>query len=85
VLRNWGNVLEAQENWVEALQIYIGVLAIDLNYNEELISLNIKDLGKMLKVLEESKFETVWRNVTGEECSEEWLSVFRAANEAEEE
>ncbi|ACC79257.1 tetratricopeptide repeat protein [Nostoc punctiforme] len=32
-LGKWGRVLEAQENYAEALQIYIRVLAIDLEHN----------------------------------------------------
>lgn len=83
-LRNWSNVLATQGNWAEALQIGIKLLAIDLEHNQEWVSADVKGMGRMLKVLGESQFQAVWREVTGEECSEEWLSVFRAANEAQE-
>ncbi len=83
-LRNWSNVLATQGNWAEALQIGIKLLAIDLEHNQELVSSDVKGMGRMLKVLGESQFQAVWREVTGEDCSEEWLSAFRKANEAEE-
>jgi tetratricopeptide (TPR) repeat protein len=83
-LATWGETLEAQENWNEAIKIYIKALAIDIEHNEEWISLSIRNLGRILKVLGERQFEAVWAEVTGEECSEEWLSAFRKANEAEE-
>jgi len=84
-LRNWSNVLATQGNWAEALQIGIKLLAIDLEHNQDWVSSDVKGMGRMLRVLGESQFQAVWREVTGEECSEDWLSVFRAANEAEEE
>jgi tetratricopeptide (TPR) repeat protein len=84
-LRNWSNVLATQGNWAEALQIGIKLLAIDLEHNQEWVSSDVKGMGRMLKVLGESQFQAVWREVTGEKCSEEWLSAFRTANEAEEE
>jgi tetratricopeptide (TPR) repeat protein len=36
-LSQWSNLLEIQENWAEALQIYIHAFAIDLEHNEEWI------------------------------------------------
>ena len=83
-LRNWSNVLATQGNWAEALQIGIKLLAIDLEHNQEWVSSDVKGMGRMLKVLGESQFQAVWREVTSEECSEDWLSAFRKANEAEE-
>jgi tetratricopeptide (TPR) repeat protein len=84
-LRNWSNVLATQGNWAEALQIGIKLLAIDLEHNQEWVSSDVKGMGRMLKVLGESQFQAVWREVTSEECSEDWLSAFRTANEVEEE
>jgi tetratricopeptide (TPR) repeat protein len=67
-LGRWGNVLETQENWAEALQFYIHALAIDLEHNEEWIGSDITDLGRILKIMGESQFEAVWQEVTGENC-----------------
>ena len=84
-LRQWGYVLEAQENWVEALQCYISTLYIDIEHNKEWIDWRIRDLGRMLKVLGESQFEAIWREVTGDECPEELRSAIQAASEETEE
>ena len=78
-------MLATQGNWAEALQIGIKLLAIDLEHNQEWVSSDVQGMGRMLRVLGESQFQVVWREVTGEDCSEEWLSAFRTANEAEEE
>jgi hypothetical protein len=61
-------------------------LAIDLEHShEELIGLDIRNLGRMLKVLGESQFEAVWREVTDEDCPEEVRSAIQAASEENEE
>ncbi|NEQ25084.1 MAG: tetratricopeptide repeat protein [Microcoleus sp. SIO2G3] len=84
-LSQWGNLLETQEKWSEALQIYIHAFAIDLEHNEEWIGWRIKDLGRMLKAMGMSQFESVWQQVTGEECPEEVRSAIQAASEENEE
>jgi tetratricopeptide (TPR) repeat protein len=84
-LSQWGNLLEIQENWAEALQIYIHAFAINLEHNEEWIGWDIRNLGRMLKVMETSQFESVWQQVTGEECPEEVRSAIQAASEQNEE
>ncbi|MEH2254588.1 tetratricopeptide repeat protein, partial [Nostoc sp.] len=68
-LGKWGRVLEAQENYAQALQIYIRVLAIDLEHNQDWIGSDINALGRMLKQLGESQFQAIWREATGEECA----------------
>ncbi|MEH2463182.1 tetratricopeptide repeat protein [Nostoc sp.] len=70
-LNRWGQVLEAQENYAEALQIYIRVLSIDLEHNQDWIGSDIDDLGRMLQQLGESQFQVIWREVTSEECAGE--------------
>jgi tetratricopeptide (TPR) repeat protein len=70
-LGKWGRVLETQENYGEALQIYISVLAIDLEHNEEWLGLDINDLARMLQQLGETQFQSIWREATGEECAGE--------------
>ncbi|MCL6750511.1 tetratricopeptide repeat protein, partial [Nostoc sp. CCCryo 231-06] len=70
-LGKWGRVLEAQENYAEALQIYIRVLAIDLEHNQDWIGYRINDLGRMLQQLGESQFQVIWREAKGEECAGE--------------
>ena len=84
-LSQWGNLLEIQEKWAEALQIYIHAFAIDLEHNEEWIYSDIRDLGRMLKAMGMSQFESVWQQVTGEECPEEVRSAIQAASEQNEE
>jgi len=84
-LSQWGNLLEIQEKWAEALQIYIHALAVDLKHNEEWIGSDIRDLGRMLKAMGTSQFESVWQQVTGEDCPEEVRSAIQAASEENEE
>ena len=84
-LGRWGNVLETQEKWAEALQIYIHAFVIDLEHNEEWIGSDIRDLGRMLKAMGMSEFESVWQQVTGEECPEEVRSAIQAVSEENEE
>ena len=78
-------MLEALEYLIEALQSYIATLAIDLKHNQEPIGCDNRDLGRMLKVLGESQFRVIWREVTGGECPEDWLSAFQSATEENEE
>lgn len=78
-LGSWGNVLETQEKWTEALQIYLKALAIDCEHNEEWISSDIQNLGRMLKQLGESQFDAVWREVMGEDCAGELREAIWAA------
>ncbi|MFK0730827.1 MAG: tetratricopeptide repeat protein [Gloeotrichia echinulata HAB0833] len=70
-LAKWGRVLEAQENYAEALPIYIRALAIELehNHNQDLIYYYINALARMLQQLGESQFQAIWRETTGEECA----------------
>jgi len=84
-LSQWGNLLETQDKWSEALQIYIHAFAIDLEHNEEWISSDIRDLGRMLKAMGMSQFESVWQQVTGEDCPEQLRSAIQAASEENEE
>jgi tetratricopeptide (TPR) repeat protein len=84
-LTAWSQTLEAQSNWDDAAKISIQALGIDLEHNKEWIGEDIKALGRVLKVLEESQFEAVWREVTGEELTEEWRSAIQAASEENEE
>ena len=90
-LVRWGETLEAQGNQVEALSKYIQVFAIDIKHNHDEIGFqawinsDIKNLGRMLKVLGERQFEVVWREVTSEECEENLRSAIQAASEENEE
>ncbi len=84
-LNKWGNVLEAQENWTEAVKIYIQALVIDIEHNQDWIGSDIGDLGRMLKVLGESQFEAIWREVTGVECPGEVREAIWSAAERGEE
>lgn len=68
-LSQWAKVLEAQEQYSNALLIYIGVLALDLEHNQEWISSDIYDLARILKQLGESQFQAIWHKGTGEECA----------------
>ncbi len=86
-LAKWGRALEAQENYAEALQIYIRVLAIDLEHNKDLIDYYIDALARMLKQLGERQFQTIWRQAKGEECAGEvreaiWIARDRLETES---
>ncbi|WP_251960844.1 tetratricopeptide repeat protein [Nostoc commune] len=69
-LNTWGQTLEAQENWNDAMEIYIHAFAIDFRYNKSWIGSRIKNLARMLKQLGESQFDTIWQEVTSEDCPE---------------
>jgi tetratricopeptide (TPR) repeat protein len=84
-LSHWSNLLKTQEKWAEALQIYIHAFTIDFEHNEQWVSGDIRNLGRMLKIMGESQFEAVWREVKGEECPEELRSAIQAASEENEE
>ena len=71
ILNSWAQILEAQKNWIEATEKYINVLASGIEYNQEWIYYLIRHLGRMLNKLGESQFETVWREVTGEDLEGE--------------
>lgn len=85
ILWRWGNLLETLELWTEALPIYIHAFGIDLEQNEEWIGSDIKDLGRIFKVLETSQFETIWQEMTGANCPEELRLAIQAASQENEE
>jgi tetratricopeptide (TPR) repeat protein len=84
-LVEWGETLEAKQDWINALKIYIQALGIDVQHNREFVREDIRALGRMIKMLEKLQFQAVWRYVTGKECPEDWLSAIRAASEEQEE
>ena len=71
ILWKCGRVLEAQENYSGALQIYICVLAIGLQHNQDWIGYQTDNLARMLKQLGESQFQAIWRKATSGECAGE--------------
>jgi tetratricopeptide (TPR) repeat protein len=68
-LAKWGNVLEAQSNYSHALPIYIRGFVIDNEHHQEFIIFYINALARMLQVLGENQFDTIWREVTGGDCA----------------
>ncbi|RCJ23419.1 hypothetical protein A6S26_02405 [Nostoc sp. ATCC 43529] len=80
-LGKWGRVLEAQENYAQALPIYIRALAIEQEHNQDLICYYINALARMLKQLGESQFQVIWRDATGEECAGEVREVIWTARD----
>ena len=84
-LTAWGQTLEIQSNWTEAVKIYIQALVIDMEHNSEWVGSDIADLGRMLKQLGDSQFQVIWREFTGDECPGEWFSAIQKASETEEE
>ncbi len=70
-LCKWGRVLEVQSNFSEALPIYIHGFVINSEHHQEFIQAFIYLLARMLQVLGENEFDTIWREVTGEECAGE--------------
>jgi tetratricopeptide (TPR) repeat protein len=80
-----GETWEMQENWIEATTIYIQALSIDFEHNQEFIGSDIECLGRMLKMLGESEFHRIWREVTNEECPEELFSHIKSASEQNQE
>ncbi len=84
-ITDWGKMLETQENWTEALENYMQALAIDLENNEEWISSDIQDLGRILKQLGERQFKSLWLQITDEECSEKLYQAIQAASQENQE
>jgi tetratricopeptide (TPR) repeat protein len=86
-----GETLEAQGEKIEALSIYIQIFIIDSQYNREefgfreLISSDIWNLGRMLKMLGESQFDRVWQEVTGQDCPENLRLAIQAASKKNQE
>ncbi|MDZ8082295.1 MAG: tetratricopeptide repeat protein [Nostoc sp. DcaGUA01] len=76
-----GGVLEAQENYSKALEIYIHVLSIDLEHNQDWIGYRINNLARILQQLGESQFQVIWREATGEECAGEVREAIWAARD----
>ncbi|MCL1467967.1 tetratricopeptide repeat protein [Argonema galeatum] len=68
-LRGLAKLLEENKILIDAMKIYIKALSIDIEYdNKELIDLDILNLARMLKLLGESEFLAIWREVTDGEC-----------------
>lgn len=77
----WSRTLETQEKWIEVVIIYIQALAISMKHHQEFVGVSIQNLGRMLKMLGESQFEAVWREVTGEDCIGELREAIWAARD----
>jgi tetratricopeptide (TPR) repeat protein len=80
-LGKWGRVLEAQSNFSEALPIYIRGFVIDFEHHQEFIRLYINALARMLRVLGENQFDTIWREVTEGDCAGEVREAILAARD----
>ncbi|MBG1243983.1 tetratricopeptide repeat protein, partial [Nostoc sp. NZL] len=80
-LGKWGRVLEAQENYAEALQIYIHALAIEIKHHKVWIGHYINELARMLKQLGERQFQAIWCEARGEECAGEFREAIWTARD----
>ena len=81
-LAKWGRVLEAQSKFSEALPIYIRGFVIASEHDREFIRVGISMLlARILQVLGENEFDTIWREVTGEECAGEVREAIWAARD----
>ncbi|WP_414553035.1 tetratricopeptide repeat protein [Anabaena sp. CCY 0017] len=74
-LGNWGRALEAQENYLDAMKIYIRFWGINFEHQLEWINGSCKALARMLKQLGEDQFEIMWKEVTGEDCTGETRDI----------
>ena len=87
-LTAWAATLEVQRQWIEALKKYIQAWVINPEQNKAQISIEdirIKALGRMLKVLGESQFDTAWQEMIGDKCPENLRSAIQAESEENEE
>ena len=80
-LGKWGRVLEAQSKFSEALSIYIRGFMIDIKHHQEFIRWYVDALARMLQVLGENQFDTIWREVTGGDCAGELREDIWAARD----
>ena len=80
-LIRWGKTLASQANWTEAVKIYILALVINLQHNKQQVSYCIAALGRMLNVLGEDEFSTIWQEETGWEFAGEVREAILAASE----
>ncbi len=78
-LAKWGSLLKAQSNFSEALPIYIRGFVIDFEHHQAFVGWYIDALAQMLQVLGENQFDTIWREVRGEECAGEVREAIWAA------
>jgi tetratricopeptide (TPR) repeat protein len=76
-LRKRGNALEDQENFVDALKVYIQAFFIDSQYQPNSIRLDIENLGWMFYELGETQFDSIWQEIIGEECPAELRTEIR--------
>ena len=69
----WGKTLEVQQDYVGAVKPYIYTLVNDINnqHYPEWVAEGIECVARMLRVLGENQFDTIWREVTGGECAGE--------------
>ena len=59
-LASWADALAAQDNGLEATQLYFQALALDQQHNPDYVDTDIQDLGRMLNQLGEAQFLALW-------------------------
>ncbi len=79
----WGKTLEVQQDYVGAVKPYIYTLVNDINnqHYPEWVAEGIECVARMLRVLGENQFDTIWREVTGGDCAGEVREAIWAARD----
>jgi tetratricopeptide (TPR) repeat protein len=79
-LASWADALAAQDNGLEATQLYFQALALDQQHNPDYVDTDIKDLGRMLNRLGESQFLALWPDNLAPESSDDLrVAIWQAA------
>lgn len=73
-----GGALEIQQNLARALNCYISALLIDFEHGREFITIDLENLARLLKSLDEKSFKEIWQKTTGQECPQEIYSILVA-------
>jgi tetratricopeptide (TPR) repeat protein len=86
VYHQLGLVAHEQRRFEDAISYFLKALIIFVDKEDFYgVGYPIRGLGKTFKVLGESQFEAIWREVMGGECPEDWYSAIQAASEENEE
>jgi hypothetical protein len=62
-----GDTLAVQEQYPEAMQVYLTGFSVDLQHHQAWVANYIQSFKAVVQAIGESQFFALWREVTGEE------------------
>ena len=79
-LASWADALAAQDNGLEATQLYFQALALDQQHNPDYVDTDIENLGRMVNQLGESQFLALWPDDLAPESRDDLrVAIWQAA------